>query len=188
MALGLISSTAGDRLLFFNYRSDRMRELVSVLGLPDRPMEVTVPKDLGIMTMSRYNTDFPFAAAFLRQAIPNVREAEVLATHEIKQAHITGAFTLLTIRVFFLTPRPTYIPSSLAFDLCKCMTHRKREIRPRHLLLQWRPREAVRALEEKQFALEECFMIPSSKVATYYLKPEMSVQAVLNRLARCLFV
>ena len=30
----------------FNYRSDRMRELTSVLGLPDKPFEVEVPKDL----------------------------------------------------------------------------------------------------------------------------------------------
>ena len=36
----------GDTLFFFNYRSDRMREIVSVLGLPDKPMEVDVPKDL----------------------------------------------------------------------------------------------------------------------------------------------
>ena len=36
----------GDTLFFFNYRSDRMREIVSVFGLPDKPMEVDVPKDL----------------------------------------------------------------------------------------------------------------------------------------------
>jgi len=35
-----------DTLFFFNYRSDRMREIVSVFGLPDKPMEVKVPKDL----------------------------------------------------------------------------------------------------------------------------------------------
>jgi 2,3-bisphosphoglycerate-independent phosphoglycerate mutase len=35
-----------DTLFFFNYRSDRMREIVTVLGLPDPPMEVEIPKDL----------------------------------------------------------------------------------------------------------------------------------------------
>jgi bisphosphoglycerate-independent phosphoglycerate mutase (AlkP superfamily) len=44
----------GDTLFFFNYRSDRMRELVTVLGLPDRPMEVTVPKDLVCLVLFRY--------------------------------------------------------------------------------------------------------------------------------------
>ena len=38
--------TDGDTLFFFNYRSDRMREIVTVLGLDDKPMEVDVPKDL----------------------------------------------------------------------------------------------------------------------------------------------
>lgn len=41
-----ICLTDGDTLFFFNYRSDRMREIVSVFGLPDKPMEVTVPKDI----------------------------------------------------------------------------------------------------------------------------------------------
>ena len=36
----------GDTLFFFNYRSDRMREIVSVIGLPDKPIEVNIPKDL----------------------------------------------------------------------------------------------------------------------------------------------
>ena len=36
----------GDTLFFFNYRSDRMREIVSVIGLPDKPVEVKIPKDL----------------------------------------------------------------------------------------------------------------------------------------------
>lgn len=35
-----------DTLFFFNYRSDRMREIASVFGLPDKPMEVDIPKDL----------------------------------------------------------------------------------------------------------------------------------------------
>ena len=35
-----------DTIFCFNYRSDRMREIVSVLGLPNKPMEVTIPKNL----------------------------------------------------------------------------------------------------------------------------------------------
>jgi 2,3-bisphosphoglycerate-independent phosphoglycerate mutase len=37
---------AGDTLFFFNYRSDRMREIVSVIGQLDKPMEVAVPNNL----------------------------------------------------------------------------------------------------------------------------------------------
>ena len=39
-------TTEGDTLFCLNYRSDRMREIVSALGLPDKPMEVDAPKDL----------------------------------------------------------------------------------------------------------------------------------------------
>jgi 2,3-bisphosphoglycerate-independent phosphoglycerate mutase len=47
--LSLHSSTNysdGNTLFFFNYCSDRMHELVTVLGLPKKPMEVTVPMGL----------------------------------------------------------------------------------------------------------------------------------------------
>ena len=35
-----------DTLFFFNYRSDRMREIATVIGLPDKPIEIDIPKDL----------------------------------------------------------------------------------------------------------------------------------------------
>ncbi|KAF8144256.1 alkaline-phosphatase-like protein [Mycena galopus ATCC 62051] len=52
----------GDTLFFFNYRSDRMRELVTVLGLPDKPMEVTIPKDLA--------SSVPFPSSFTSPPSP----------------------------------------------------------------------------------------------------------------------
>ena len=83
-----------------------MREIVSVLGLPNKPMEVTIPKNLvsfvinplliplttkiqNITTMSRYNSEFPFAVAFPPQPMTNVL-AEWLAKHDVKQAHVAG--------------------------------------------------------------------------------------------------
>lgn len=35
-----------DTLFFFNYRSDRMREITQVFGLEPKPMEVNIPKNL----------------------------------------------------------------------------------------------------------------------------------------------
>ncbi|KAJ7178883.1 putative phosphoglyceromutase [Mycena haematopus] len=90
----------GDTLFFFNYRSDRMRELVTVLGLPDRPMEVSVPKDLGITTMSRYNTDFPFPIAFPPQPMTNVL-AEWLSKQGVKQAHVAETEKYAHVTFFF---------------------------------------------------------------------------------------
>ncbi|OSD01121.1 cofactor-independent phosphoglycerate mutase [Trametes coccinea BRFM310] len=90
----------GDTLFFFNYRSDRMREIVSVFGLPDKPMEVDVPKDLHITTMSRYNVDFPFNVAFPPQAMTNVL-AEWLAKQGVKQAHVAETEKYAHVTFFF---------------------------------------------------------------------------------------
>ncbi|GBE77285.1 cofactor-independent phosphoglycerate mutase [Sparassis crispa] len=90
----------GDTLFFFNYRSDRMREIATVLGLPDKPMEVDVPKDLHISTMSRYNADFPFPVAFPPQAMTNVL-AEWLSKQGIKQAHVAETEKYAHVTFFF---------------------------------------------------------------------------------------
>lgn len=52
ITLRLFWSVDGDTLFFFNYRSDRMREIVSLMGLPDKPIELDVPKDL-VCALSR---------------------------------------------------------------------------------------------------------------------------------------
>ena len=44
----------GDTLFFFNYRSDRMREIVTIFGIEDKPIEIEVPKDLvGLFLFSK---------------------------------------------------------------------------------------------------------------------------------------
>ncbi|KAJ7589652.1 phosphoglycerate mutase [Mycena floridula] len=89
-----------DTIFFFNYRSDRMREIATVLGLPDKPMEVEVPKNLSITTMSRYNSEYPFPVAFPPQAMTNVL-AETLASAGIKQAHIAETEKYAHVTFFF---------------------------------------------------------------------------------------
>lgn len=78
-----------DTIYCFNYRSDRMREISSVLGVEPKPMEVDVPKSLGITTMSTYNSEFPFDVAFPPQRMTNVM-AEWLAKQGCNQCHIAG--------------------------------------------------------------------------------------------------
>ncbi len=50
-----------DTMFFFNYRSDRMREIVAVFGLPDKPMDVDVPNNLvsEILTALAFDSKFP---------------------------------------------------------------------------------------------------------------------------------
>jgi len=90
----------GDTLFFFNYRSDRVREITSVLGLDPKPMEVDVPKNLNITTMSRYNAEFPFPVAFPPQPMTNVL-AEWLGKHDIKQCHIAETEKYAHVTFFF---------------------------------------------------------------------------------------
>ncbi|WVQ80862.1 2,3-bisphosphoglycerate-independent phosphoglycerate mutase [Cryptococcus sp. DSM 104549] len=90
----------GDTLFMFNYRSDRMRELTSVLGLPDKPMDVQVPEDLNITTMSKYNAEFPFNIAFPPQAMTNVL-AEWLGKQGVKQCHIAETEKYAHVTFFF---------------------------------------------------------------------------------------
>ncbi|KAG8994346.1 hypothetical protein FRB93_001602 [Tulasnella sp. JGI-2019a] len=89
-----------DTLFFFNYRSDRMREIVQVFGLEPKPMEVTVPKNLNITTMSQYKLEFPFGVAFPPQAMTNVL-AEVLSKNGLKQAHIAETEKYAHVTFFF---------------------------------------------------------------------------------------
>jgi len=89
-----------DTLFFFNYRSDRMREIATVMGLPDKPMEVKIPNDLHITTMSRYNSEFPFPVAFPPQPMTNVL-AEWLGKQGVKQAHIAETEKYAHVTFFF---------------------------------------------------------------------------------------
>lgn len=42
----MVAAIDGDTLFLFNYRSDRMREISTVLGQLAKPVEVDIPKDL----------------------------------------------------------------------------------------------------------------------------------------------
>jgi len=130
----------GDTLFFFNYRSDRMRELVSVFGIDEKPMEVDVPKNLNITTMSTYKSDFTFNVAFPPHVVPNSL-AEWLSGKGIKQAHVAESEKYAHVTFFF------------------------------------------NGGIEKQYEKEERFLIPSPKVPVYSDKPEMSVQAVADKVA-----
>lgn len=89
-----------DTLFFFNYRSDRMREIASVIGLPDKPMEVEVPKNLHITSMSRYNAEFPFPVAFPPGSMDNVL-AEWLGKQGVKQCHVAETEKYAHVTFFF---------------------------------------------------------------------------------------
>jgi len=90
----------GDSIYCFNYRSDRMREIAQLLGVEDKPTDISVPKNLKITTMSRYNSEFPFDIAFPPQAMDNVM-AEWLAKQGCNQCHIAETEKYAHVTFFF---------------------------------------------------------------------------------------
>ncbi|KAJ5694997.1 hypothetical protein N7536_005409 [Penicillium majusculum] len=55
-----------DTLFFFNYRSDRVREITQLLGDHDRSPrpDFPYPKNISLTTMTQYKTDYTFDVAF----------------------------------------------------------------------------------------------------------------------------
>ncbi len=68
---------SGDAVLCFNYRSDRMRQIVAALAIPDfSGFPAPERPKLSIVTMTSYDQTFPFPMAF-----PAFSLARILAEH-----------------------------------------------------------------------------------------------------------
>ncbi|KAK0343531.1 hypothetical protein LTR59_013299 [Friedmanniomyces endolithicus] len=100
-----------DTCFFFNYRSDRVREITQLLGDQDRsPLpDFAYPKSLHITTMTRYKTDFTFPLAFAPQVMDNVL-ADVLSQHSIPQCHIAETEKYAHVTFFFNGGREIQFP------------------------------------------------------------------------------
>ncbi|KAF9347121.1 hypothetical protein BGX34_003387 [Mortierella sp. NVP85] len=90
-----------DTVFCFNYRSDRMREISSVLGkLITTSEDIQVPDDLHITTMTQYKSDFGFPVAFPAQSMTNVL-AEWLAKKGVPQCHVAETEKYAHVTFFF---------------------------------------------------------------------------------------
>lgn len=92
----------GDTLFFFNYRSDRVREVTQLLGDYDRSPkpDFPYPKDIHITTMTRYKTDYTFPVAFAPQKMNDVL-AEWLGKKGVKQCHVAETEKYAHVTFFF---------------------------------------------------------------------------------------
>ncbi|KAF9042510.1 phosphoglycerate mutase [Panaeolus papilionaceus] len=92
-----------DTLFFFNYRSDRMREIVSIFGDVEHPSEFEgfkLPQNLGITTMAPYKTEFTFPVAFPPQPMMNVL-SEWLSKQGLNQVHVAETEKYAHVTFFF---------------------------------------------------------------------------------------
>ncbi|KAI9929227.1 hypothetical protein ASPWEDRAFT_354300 [Aspergillus wentii DTO 134E9] len=91
-----------DTLFFFNYRSDRVREITQLLGDYDRSPkpDFPYPKNIDITTMTQYKTDYTFPVAFPPQKMGNVL-AEWLGKKELEQCHVAETEKYAHVTFFF---------------------------------------------------------------------------------------
>ncbi|EEH49030.1 2,3-bisphosphoglycerate-independent phosphoglycerate mutase [Paracoccidioides brasiliensis Pb18] len=91
-----------DTLFFFNYRSDRVREITQLLGNVDRSPKPNFPypKNISITTMTMYKTEYNFPTAFPPQHMGNVL-AEWLSKKGLKQCHVAETEKYAHVTFFF---------------------------------------------------------------------------------------
>ncbi len=133
--------TSGDTVISFNYRSDRMRQLIASLSESefdgfDRGI---VPVDLEIVTMTRYEEGLPVEVAFAPKDVVNP-VSRVISEAGLAQFHSAETEKYPHVTFFFNGGR------------------------------------------EDAFPREERAMVPSPKVATYDLQPEMSADGVTEQV------
>jgi 2,3-bisphosphoglycerate-independent phosphoglycerate mutase len=132
----------GDGVLFFNYRSDRMRQIVTALTLDNfEEFDLGSRPRLFAVTMTQYDQTFP-----IPQAFPPFSLARILAQVLADQG-----------RTQFRTAETEKYPHVTYF---------------------------FNGGHEPPYPGEERRLVPSQRVATYDLAPEMSAQGITDVLCR----
>jgi 2,3-bisphosphoglycerate-independent phosphoglycerate mutase len=136
----------GDALVFYNFRADRMRQIVRAFAIKGQEgfTEADAIDALHIVTFTEYEEGLPVNVVFGKEIVVNTL-AEVLSHHGKKQYHSAETEKYPHVTYFFNGRNETIFPG------------------------------------------EDRAMVPSPKVATYDLKPEMSAneltETTLQRLA-----
>jgi len=91
----------GDTVFFFNYRSDRVRQITQLLGGVDRSPKPDFPyPDIALVTMTQYKLEYPFEVAFKPQHMGNVL-AEWLGKQDVEQVHVAETEKYAHVTFFF---------------------------------------------------------------------------------------
>jgi 2,3-bisphosphoglycerate-independent phosphoglycerate mutase len=88
-------------VFFFNYRSDRVRQITQLLGDVDRSVLADFPyPKIDLVTMTQYKQDYPFEIAFQPQRMDNVL-AEWLGKQGVEQVHVAETEKYAHVTFFF---------------------------------------------------------------------------------------
>jgi len=97
-------------VLFFNFRSDRMRQLVAAIGLPDFDGFGREEENARrVTTMTEYDARFPFPVLFSKE-MPDKVLAEVLADAGMRQFHCAETEKYAHVTHFFNGGREAPFP------------------------------------------------------------------------------
>ena len=131
---------SGDAVLFFNFRTDRPRQITNVLTQNDMPDYNMQKLDLAFFTMTEYDENFRnINVVFTKDKIAKTI-GEVVSDHGLTQLRIAETEKYPHVTFFFSGGR------------------------------------------EAAFKGESRILIPSPKVATYDLKPEMSANEITEKV------
>ena len=129
---------AGDQVIFFNFRKDRPKQMVSALGMEDfNGFDRGDNPRPDITCMMRYDKRFPLPYAFEPEK-PNITLGQVISEAGLKQFHCAETEKYAHVTYFFNGGR------------------------------------------SDPYSGETQLLIPSPRVATYDLKPEMSAHEVAD--------
>jgi 2,3-bisphosphoglycerate-independent phosphoglycerate mutase len=97
----------GDCLLFYNFRADRMRQIVTSFAFESfQGFEREFIPGLEIITMTNYDDDFPVGVVFAEAEISHTL-AEVLSQHDRRQFHAAETEKYAHVTYFFNGGRET---------------------------------------------------------------------------------
>jgi len=102
----------GDSVMFFNFRSDRARELTLALTSAEFQEFQTEKLNLHYTTMTKYRDDFKFPVAFSLVKLNNIL-GEVLAENSLKQLRIAETEKFAHVTFFFNGGADTAFPGEM---------------------------------------------------------------------------
>lgn len=144
----IITNTDGllknnDTLMFFNFRSDRMRQITETFGLKLNFEAKTTLENIELFTMNQYKKEFPFKMLYPPIKPVNVL-AEAIGKAKVGQFHCAETEKYAHVTFFF------------------------------------------NGGQEAEFEGEIRKMVPSPKVATYDLDPEMNAAGVADEMCKAI--
>lgn len=134
----------GDGILFWNFRSDRMREISEVFANKSfKSFKTQKFQNLFLLCFTSYDENLPLPILF-EKTIPQNTLAQIIASHNLSQAHIAETEKYAHVTFFF------------------------------------------NGGIEEPYAREKRILIPSPKVTTYDLCPQMSAKEVGDAVLECI--